>query len=92
LVGSNVFNLAAMIGLSALLAGSVWLPREVLPLEGFVGGAITSGHNQLRPRPRGEPPVARIVFGLGLSLGCCEPARLAAPPRERHQPSIPSGA
>jgi cation:H+ antiporter len=33
LVGSNVFNLAAMIGLSALLVGSVALPREVLRLE-----------------------------------------------------------
>ncbi len=41
LVGSNVFNLAAMIGLSALLAGRVWLPREVLLLEGLVGAAIT---------------------------------------------------
>ncbi len=41
LVGSNVFNLAAMIGLSALLAGRVWLPREVLLLEGLIGGAIT---------------------------------------------------
>jgi cation:H+ antiporter len=41
LVGSNVFNLAAMIGLSALLAGSVWLPREVLLLEGLIGAAVT---------------------------------------------------
>ena len=41
LVGSNVFNLAAMIGLSGLLAGSVWLPREVLLLEGLIGSAVT---------------------------------------------------
>lgn len=41
LIGSNAFNLAAMIGLSALLAGSVWLPREVLVLEGLIGAAIT---------------------------------------------------
>ena len=41
LVGSNVFNLAAMLGLSALLAGNVWLPREVLFLEGVVGTAVT---------------------------------------------------
>src|SRR2546423_15032834 len=32
LVGSNVFNLAAMIGVSALLVGSVSLPREALLL------------------------------------------------------------
>ena len=41
LVGSNLFNLAAMIGVSALLAGSVSLAREVLFLEGLVGAAAT---------------------------------------------------
>lgn len=41
LVGSNAFQLAAMIGLSALLAGSVRLPREALLLEGLTGLAIT---------------------------------------------------
>ena len=40
-VGSNAFNLAAMIGLSGLLAGSVVLSRRVLALEGAIGGAIT---------------------------------------------------
>ena len=41
LVGSNGFNLAAMIGLSAVLAGTVKLPREVLVLEGTVGLVVT---------------------------------------------------
>jgi cation:H+ antiporter len=41
LVGSNGFNLAAMIGLSALLAGRVRLARETLIFEGGVGLAIT---------------------------------------------------
>ena len=41
LVGSNGFNLAAMIGLSAVLAGRVRLPREVLLLEGVVGLLVT---------------------------------------------------
>jgi cation:H+ antiporter len=41
LVGSNAFNLAAMIGLSALLAGCVRLRLETLLLEGFFGAAIT---------------------------------------------------
>jgi cation:H+ antiporter len=40
-VGSNVFNLAAMIGLSALLAGHVRLRRESLLLEGTVALAAT---------------------------------------------------
>ncbi len=41
LVGSNVFNLAAMVGVTALVAGSVHLPRESLALEGLVGLAVT---------------------------------------------------
>src|SRR5579872_2079817 len=41
LVGSNGFNLAAMIGLSALLSGCVRLHRETLLLEGVFGAAIT---------------------------------------------------
>jgi cation:H+ antiporter len=36
-VGSNVFNLAAMIGMTALLVGSVRLRREALLIEGLVG-------------------------------------------------------
>jgi cation:H+ antiporter len=36
-VGSNAFNLAAMIGLSALLAGSVRIKRRSLAVEGGVG-------------------------------------------------------
>jgi cation:H+ antiporter len=40
-VGSNAFNLAAMIGLSAILAGSVRLRREAVALEGFVGLWVT---------------------------------------------------
>ena len=41
LVGSNGFNLTAMIGLSALLTGRVRLPREVLLLEGTVALLVT---------------------------------------------------
>jgi cation:H+ antiporter len=41
LVGSNAFQLAAMIGVSALLAGSVLIPRETLALEGIVGLVVT---------------------------------------------------
>jgi cation:H+ antiporter len=41
LVGSNAFQLAAMIGVSALLAGSVVIPRETLALEGVVGLLVT---------------------------------------------------
>jgi cation:H+ antiporter len=41
LVGSNAFNLAAMIGVSGLLAGSVLLPRQALLVDGLIGAAIT---------------------------------------------------
>jgi cation:H+ antiporter len=42
IVGSNVFNLAAMIGLSALLAGGVRVARETLIVEGSIGLAVTA--------------------------------------------------
>jgi cation:H+ antiporter len=41
LVGSNVFNLAAMVGVSALVAGAVHLPRASLALEGSAGLGAT---------------------------------------------------
>jgi cation:H+ antiporter len=41
LVGSNTFNLAAMLGISALLASRVRADRTTLALEGSVAGAIT---------------------------------------------------
>jgi cation:H+ antiporter len=41
IVGSNTFNLAAMLGVSGILAGSVWVSRPVLLLEGATGAAIT---------------------------------------------------
>jgi cation:H+ antiporter len=41
LVGSNAFNLAAMIGVSGLLVGAVWLAREALVLEGAVAACVT---------------------------------------------------
>ena len=36
-VGSNVFNLAAMIGLTAIVAGHIRVRREALAVEGTVG-------------------------------------------------------
>jgi cation:H+ antiporter len=42
IVGSNAFNLAAMVGLSALLAGAVRVRRETLIFEGSVALAVTA--------------------------------------------------
>ena len=41
ILGSNVFNLAAMVGLSAIIAGGVRIRREALAVEGFVGVSAT---------------------------------------------------
>lgn len=41
IIGSNVFNLAAMIGLSAVLCGGIRIHREALAVEGLVGVAAT---------------------------------------------------
>jgi len=40
-VGSNVFNIGAMIGVSALLCGNVRIQRDALALEGGVALAVT---------------------------------------------------
>ena len=40
-VGSNIFNLAAMLGLTVLLAGGIRLRREALAVEGSVGILVT---------------------------------------------------
>jgi cation:H+ antiporter len=42
IVGSNTFNLAAMVGVSALVVGSVQVPRKTLLLEGTVGLAVAT--------------------------------------------------
>jgi cation:H+ antiporter len=41
LVGSNAFNLAAMIGVSGLVVGGVRLSRDTLLLEGLLGTGVT---------------------------------------------------
>ena len=54
LVGSNAFQLAAMIGVSALLAGAVRLPRETLAARG-------------RGRPDHHAARGRAVAALALA-------------------------
>src|SRR5438067_858525 len=61
LVGSNVFTLAAMLGLSALLAGSVHLRREALALEGTVALLATLIASALIVRLV-TPPVAAALL------------------------------
>jgi len=65
LVGSNAFNLAAMLGVSALLAGAVVLARETLLLEGLVGLVITLIAAALLLRWLAVP-VAAVLAGLAV--------------------------
>ena len=41
-IGSNVFNLAALLGLAAVVAGQIALHRRVVLLSGGVGASIAS--------------------------------------------------
>ena len=73
LLGSNIFNLAAMVGMSALLAGSVRLERPALALEGtfalfatavtaavlFAGARAVDRPRRLRRGRRSLPDPAR---------------------------------
>jgi len=40
-LGSNLFNLAALLGLGAVLAGRVWVHRASLALDGGIGLLVT---------------------------------------------------
>jgi cation:H+ antiporter len=63
--GSNIFNLAAMIGLGALLAGRVHLPRAALVLEGTVAGLCTLSAVALVLGIM-SAPIACLVFAVVL--------------------------
>ncbi|MGN6170392.1 MAG: hypothetical protein ACTHQQ_19810, partial [Solirubrobacteraceae bacterium] len=41
-IGSNVFNLAALLGLGAMVAGTIALHRRVIELEGVVALAVAA--------------------------------------------------
>src|SRR6266487_929911 len=73
-VGSNAFNLAAMIGVSALLVGSVTVRRRTLVLEGCVGVGMTLDAvavllHWISPIVAAATAAIVIVPYLGLVLG-----------------------
>jgi len=56
IIGSNVFNLAALLGLGAVVAGSIALHRRVVLLGGVVGSwiavaCLVTVLGLIRPRP-----------------------------------------
>ena len=63
-LGSNVFNLAAMIGTSAVLAGAVHLTRRSLLIEGAVALLAAAIAGRLDPRRDLRPASPIAAFAL----------------------------
>ena len=92
-VGSNVFNLAAMIGLSAILCGGIRIQREALAVEGAVGLAAAVIVGALLITSLG-PGIALVLLAVVLvpyvTLLALGPARAPRPLvrffGERHRP------
>lgn len=72
-IGSNLFNLAALLGLSAVVAGGVRIRRDPLLLDGVVGLVITLLAAAMLPAslPAAVPalPALAIFAGYALLLG-----------------------
>src|SRR5947209_7078408 len=62
--GSNVFNLAAMLGLSALIAGRVRVRGEPLVLEGGVGVLAAAIVTALVARALSPPAAAALLAAV----------------------------
>ncbi|HEY5313537.1 MAG TPA: hypothetical protein VIK18_13510, partial [Pirellulales bacterium] len=85
--GSNIFNLAALLGLSAVLAGRITVGREGMLLDGIVAVLVTSlGVALVLGALSG--PMALLLLGLLLipylvltSLGSSAPRRTPFLPR-----------
>ena len=88
LIGSNLFNLAAMVGLSALLAGSVRLDRPALTLEGAFALFVITGAGGVLFGPLSAWPAvvllaaAAIPYRVLLGRGTCHGAQAPRPPWE----------
>jgi cation:H+ antiporter len=87
LLGSNVFNVAALLGLSALVAGKITLHRRVAAFEGVVAFWVAAMAVLLA--------AGWLVSGpaLGLTLALFLPYLLlsALPPARRRRLLLPRG-
>jgi len=93
IIGSNVFNIAAMIGLSAVLCGGIRISREALAVEGLVGVAATVVAGALTLELIGAWPALLLLaavlvpYLVLLSLGPARaPRSLVRFFGERHRP------
>jgi cation:H+ antiporter len=83
-MGSNIFNLAAMIGVSAVLAGAVRLPRRALAVEGAVGLLATLAAAGLVIGVL-SATVTIIVFTAALAIYLVIVTRSPADPKHGHR-------
>jgi cation:H+ antiporter len=93
IVGSNIFNLAAMVGFSAILCGAIRIRPEALAVEGVVGVAATLIVSALLLELLGPWPTLGLLAAVlipYLTLLGLGPARVPLPLRrffgERHRP------
>jgi len=80
-VGSNLFNLAALLGLSAVVVGGVRVRRGPLFLDAAAGMGITLAGAYLAGGLVPTPAVALIAFAIGLGYALI----LASPPGWRRR-------
>lgn len=86
LVGSNVFNIAALLGLGPLVAGGVSLHRRVVVLEAVTALGVALPTSALIVRmssPVAMPLVALAFFTAYVVLAVAGPGRLPLPERPR---------
>ncbi len=72
-LGSNVFNIAALLGLGAIVAGRVHLHRDVVALEGIVAAAVAAVAvavaAEALPATVGLGLCLLVVAGYALAIG-----------------------
>jgi len=87
-LGSNVFNLAALLGLSALVAGRIALHRRVVVFEGFV--ALWVALMTVAAAARVVPPGLALLLTLVVFAPYVVVS--SVPPVDRHRLPLPARA
>ena len=83
LLGSNVFNIAALLGLGSLVAGRVPIHRRVVAVEAVTAIGVAGPATAFVGHGLGALPASLIIlafFGPYLALSIVPPARLPLPP------------
>ncbi len=81
--GSNIFNLAALLGLGALVSGRIWCSRETMVLNAGVALLVTALVAAQRLQGLSTLTTGLLIAGLMISYGvicALKPARVARLP------------